>query len=245
MQRDVEVRLGPGDRKRLETVAGDRNSSHKHVWRAQIILATAAGCGTAEIMRRAGVSKPCVVALAAPLYGGRGRRAVARQDAQTRQSAGGGPGYRALVARTLGAPPGETTHWTSRAMAGTMGLAISTVQKIWRAHRLAPHQMRTFKLSRDPQFAAKVHDVVGLYVDPPAHSLVLSVDEKSQIQALDLTQPGLPMKRGRAGTMTHDYIRNAPLEAGQVQSMSLGISFAQTTGQKKRRNSMTIRTSSA
>src|SRR5271170_292263 len=120
----------------------------------------------------------------------------------------GDPVVACLIARTLSVPPGETTHWTSRAMAGAMGLAISTVQKIWRAHGHAPHRLRTFKLSRDPQFAAKVHDVVGLYVDPPAHSLVLSVDEKSQIQALDRTQPGLPMKRGRAGTMTHDYIRN-------------------------------------
>ena len=114
-----------------------------------------------------------------------------------------------LIARTLGAPPGQATHWTSRAMAEAMGLAISTVQKIWRAHGLAPHRLRVFKLSRDPQFAVKVRDVVGLYVDPPAHSLVLSVDEKSQIQALDRTQPGLPMKPGRAGTMTHDYIRNS------------------------------------
>jgi hypothetical protein len=113
-----------------------------------------------------------------------------------------------LIERTLGDPPGETTHWTSRMMASAMGLAISTVQKIWRVYGLAPHRLRTFKLSRDPQFAAKLRDVVGLYVDPPAHAVVLSVDEKSQIQALDRTQPGLPMKRGRAGTMTHDYIRH-------------------------------------
>ena len=105
-----------------------------------------------------------------------------------------------LIELTLGAPPGETTHWTSRAMGKVTGLAISTVQKIWRAHGLAPHRLRTFKLSRDPQFAAKVQDVVGLYVAPPAHAVVLSVDEKSQIQALDRTQPGLPMKKGRAGT---------------------------------------------
>jgi transposase len=114
----------------------------------------------------------------------------------------------ALVERTLGAPPGETTHWTSRAMAAATGLAVSTVQKIWRSHGLQPHRLRSFKLSRDPEFAAKVRDVVGLYIDPPAHAVVLSVDEKSQIQALDRTQPGLPMKRGRAGTMTHDYVRN-------------------------------------
>ena len=114
----------------------------------------------------------------------------------------------ALVERTLAEPPGETTHWTSRAMAAASGLAISTVQKIWRAHGLQPHRLRSFKLSRDPEFAAKVRDVVGLYVDPPAHAVVLSVDEKSQIQALDRTQPGLPMKKGRAGTLTHDYVRN-------------------------------------
>ena len=135
------------------------------------------------------------VALAAPLYGGRGRRAVARQDAQTRQSAGGGPGYR-MPDRAH--PRRAARHATTgRAVHGPVTVAaIGTVQKIWRAHGLAPHQMRTFKLSRDPQFAAKVHDVVGLYVDPPAHSLVLSVDEKSQIQALDRTQPGLPDEAG-------------------------------------------------
>ena len=104
-----------------------------------------------------------------------------------------------LIALTLGAPPGETTHWTSRAMADAMGLAVSTVQKIWRAHGLAPHRLQVFKLSRDPQFAARLRDVVGLYVDPPAHSLVLSVDEKSQIQALDRTQPGLPTSKAAPG----------------------------------------------
>lgn len=97
---------------------------------------------------------------------------------------------------------------TSRAMAATIGVAASTVQKVWRAHGLAPHRVRIFKLSNDPQFAAKVRDVVGLYVDPPEHAVVLSVDEKSQIQALDRTQPGLPLKPGRAGTMTHDYKRH-------------------------------------
>ena len=89
-----------------------------------------------------------------------------------------------------------------------MGLAVNTVQKVWHAHGLAPDRLRIFKLSRDPQFVDKLRDVVRLYVDPPPHSLALSVDEKSQIQALDRTQPGLPMKRGRAGTMTHDYIQH-------------------------------------
>src|SRR4030081_252892 len=93
-------------------------------------------------------------------------------------------------------------------MAKAAAISVSSVQRIWRAPGLQPHRVRQFKLSTDPQFAAKLRDIVGLYVDPPAHALVLSVDEKSQIQALDRTQPGLPMKKGRAGTMTHDYKRH-------------------------------------
>src|SRR5471032_2210182 len=93
-------------------------------------------------------------------------------------------------------------------MAGLVQISVSSVQRIWRSHGLQPHRVRQFKLSRDPEFIDKLRDVVGLYVDPPAHALVLSVDEKSQIQALDRTQPGLPMKRGRCGTMTHDYKRH-------------------------------------
>jgi hypothetical protein len=115
----------------------------------------------------------------------------------------------AVVTRTLDAvPPDEATHWTAPALAAASGLSVSSVQRIWRAHGLRPHQVRRFKLSTDPQFAAKVTDIVGLYIDPPAHAVVLSIDEKSQIQALDRTQPGLPMKKGRAGTMTHDYKRH-------------------------------------
>ena len=102
-----------------------------------------------------------------------------------------------LVRLTHEPPPHEATHWTARAMAKAVGLGVATVQKIWKAHGLAPHRWRAFKLSRDPAFAEKLHDIVGLYVSPPAHALVLSVDEKSQIQALDRTQPGLPMKKGR------------------------------------------------
>lgn len=105
-------------------------------------------------------------------------------------------------------PPHEATHWTLRAMATTVGLAASTVRDIWKAHGLAPHRWRQFKLSNDPAFVEKLVDVVGLYVAPPAHAVVLSIDEKSQIQALDRTQPGLPLKKGRGATMTHDYMRN-------------------------------------
>jgi transposase len=113
-----------------------------------------------------------------------------------------------VVALTLSNPPAETTHWTAAMMAAASGISVSSVQRIWRSHGLQPHRMRQFKLSNDPQFAAKLKDIVGLYVDPPAHAIVLSFDEKSQIQALDRTQPGLPMKQGRRGTMTHDYKRH-------------------------------------
>ena len=113
-----------------------------------------------------------------------------------------------VVGLTCSEPPGEATHWTGRAMAKTAAISLRSVQRIWASHGLQPHRIRSFKRSHDPEFAAKLEDIVGLYVDPPAHSLVLSIDEKSQIQALDRTQPGLPLKPGKAGTMTHDYVRN-------------------------------------
>jgi hypothetical protein len=110
-----------------------------------------------------------------------------------------------VVALTLAGPPPQATHCP--AMAKAVGISVSSVQRIWRAHGLQPHRVRQFKLSNDdPQFVAKLRDIVGLYVNPPDH--VLSVDEKSQIQALDRTQPGLPMKNGCAGTMIHDYKRH-------------------------------------
>src|SRR6201982_1160997 len=113
-----------------------------------------------------------------------------------------------VVALTQTEPPAEATHWTSAMMAKVVGISASSVQRIWRLHGLEPHRVKQFKNSTDPQFVDKLHDIVGLYVDPPAHAVVLSVDEKSQIQALDRTQPGLPLKKGRAATMTHDYKRN-------------------------------------
>jgi transposase len=113
-----------------------------------------------------------------------------------------------VVTLTCAEPPGEATHWTGRAMAKEAGISLRSVQRIWQAHDLQPHRIRTFKRSRDPEFAAKLEDIVGLYMAPPKHAIVLSVDEKSQIQALDRTQPGLPLKPGKAGTMTHDYKRH-------------------------------------
>jgi hypothetical protein len=112
-----------------------------------------------------------------------------------------------VLALTFEATPGEATHWTGGMMAEAAGISVSSVQRIWHRHGPQPHRVRQFKLSNDPAFADKLRDVVGLDMDPPAHALVFSVDEKSQIQALDRTQPGLPLKKGRAGTMTYDYSR--------------------------------------
>jgi transposase len=113
-----------------------------------------------------------------------------------------------VVEATLHTKPSNATHWSTRTMAIAQGISEATVWRIWKQHNLKPHLIKTFKLSRDKQFVEKLHDVVGLYMNPPDKALVLCVDEKSQIQALDRTQPGLPMKKGRCGTQTHDYKRN-------------------------------------
>ena len=199
------------------------------MWRAQIILATADGCGTAEIMRRSGKSKPVVWRWQARFMAEGVDGLIARQDAQARQAAaagrhraaGGRPGDRAAAGRRP--PTGPAGCWRKAA-----GVSLRSVQRILEAHQLAPHRIRTFKLSNDPKFAEKLRDVVGLYVDPPAHAVVLSVDEKSQIQALDRTQPGLPMKPGRAGTMTHDYKRTAPPRCSPPSTCSTAPSSAAT-----------------
>jgi transposase len=208
MRKDVVVDASAADRARLAAVVANRNSPQKHVWRTRIVLLTADGLGTVEIMRRTGKSKTCV-------WRWQERFMAAGVDGLLRDKTRPSrvPPLPAeiverVVALTQTDPPGETTHWTGVAMAETVGISVSSVQRIWRSYGLQPHRVRRFKLSTDPQFAAKLHDIVGLYVDPPAHAIVLSVDEKSQIQALDRTQPGLPLKKGRAGTMTHDYKRN-------------------------------------
>src|SRR6516164_8818809 len=201
MRAGIIVNVTPEDRRRLEAIAGDRNAPQKHVWRAKIILATADGCGTAEVMRRSGKAKPVVWRWQERFM----KEGVAGLTRDKTRKPGKPPLPAATVQRVvnlaLGPPPGEATHWTGRMLAKATGASLRSVQRILEAHQLAPHRVRTFKLSNDPKFADKLKDIVGLYVDPPEHAVVLSVDEKSQIQALDRTQPGLPMKRGRAGTM--------------------------------------------
>ena len=208
MKKGIEVRLGPGDRERLEAVIGSGNSPQKHVWRARIVLLSGDGLGTMAIQRQTSKGKPTI-------WRWQARFMAEGVDGLLRDATRPGrnkPLPAAMIERvvelTLAEPPGEATHWTGRAMAKAAGISLRSVQRIWAAHGLKPHRVRTFKLSSDPKFAAKVRDIVGLYIDPPEHALVLSVDEKSQIQALDRTQPGLPMKRGRCGTMTHEYKRH-------------------------------------
>ena len=208
MAQTVSIILSAGDRKRLAAVVGDRNRPQKHVLRARIILLSADRLSVLQVARQAGVSRPSVW---------RWQRRFAEKGVdgllrdKTRKP-GKAPLRPETVAKILALPctepPGEATHWTGRAVAQAVGISLRAVQRIWEAHRLQPHRIRTFKKSNDPAFAEKVEDIVGLYMNPPAYAVVLSIDEKSQIQALDRTQPGLPLKPGKCGTMTHDYKRN-------------------------------------
>src|SRR4051795_7295196 len=200
--------ISAGDRQRLAAIVADRNRPQKHVARARIILHSAERLDVAEVARRAQISRPAVwhwqqrfaEAGVAGLVHDKTRKPGKTPTPEAT--------VRRVVALTCGEPPGEATHWTGRMMAKAAGLSLRTVQRIWVAHKLQPHRIRTFKRSRDPEFIAKLADIVGLYLAPPRHAVVLSVDEKSQIQALDRTQPGLPLKPGKAGTMTHDYVRH-------------------------------------
>src|SRR5262245_60559831 len=200
MRKGVEVRLGPGDRERLEAIVRSGSSPQKHVWRARIVLLSAAGVGTTAIQRQTGKGKPTI-------WRWQARFTAEGVDGllhEATRPAGKPPLPPPTIERvaemTLAEPPGDATRWTGRAMAKAAGVSHRSVQRIWAAHGLQLHRVRTFKLSTDPKFAAKVQDVAGLSIDPPEHALVLSVDEKSQIQALDRTQPELPMKKGRCGT---------------------------------------------
>src|SRR6266566_4399119 len=208
MRTGISLTVTPAIRRHLKAVAANRNSPQKHVWRAQIVLLSAAGVGTNEIMRQTGKSKTCVWRWQERFMAEGFDGLLHDKTRPSRVAPLGADVAERVVALTQSDPPAETTHWTAPMMAKEIGISASSVQRIWHAHGLQPHRFRRFKLSNDPNFVEKLRDVVGLYVDPPAHAIVLSFDEKSQIQALDRTQPGLPMKKGRAGTMTHDYKRN-------------------------------------
>jgi transposase len=203
-----KVTVTDEDRKTLERWARGRSAPVRLMQRAKIVLMAAEGQENKDIADALRVTRQLVGRwrnryVAQGLAGiekdasGRGRKATAREAIAAR-----------IIECTTQRKPAHATHWSTRALAKELGTSRSMVNRVWRANQLKPHLYRTFKLSNDPKFIEKASDVVGLYLNPPEHALVLCCDEKSQIQALDRTQPGLPIKKGRCGTMTHDYKRN-------------------------------------
>ena len=192
----------------LEKLARAHSTPRQGAPRARILLLAAAGISNCEIARRLETSRPTVL-------DGRKRFEAERCDGLTWVRPGGGrkpsisaEKVRSIVDATLPTKPVNATPWSCRAMARAQGVSPATVQRIWNAHGLQPHGVKTFQVSRDPEFVDKLTDVVGLYWNPPDKALLLCVDEKSQIQALQRTQPGLPLKKGRCGTLTQDYKRH-------------------------------------
>jgi len=196
------------DHELLTALARGRNTPQKVALRARIVLAAATGQANHRLAKDLGVSRPTVL-----LW--RARYAAAGVDGLLKDAPRPGRRKRlpatkveAIVNATLHGRPRDATHWSVRTMARAQGVSPATVQRIWDAHGLQPHRVKTFKLSRDPHFVRKLRDVVGLYLNPPDKALVLCVDEKSQIQALDRTQPVLPLRPGIPARQTHDYIRH-------------------------------------
>ncbi len=208
MRKIEQISVSAADRERLERLVQDRNTAQKVVWRARIVLLASEGL-TAEGIAAAVDKSLLTVRRWRRRFVAKGVDGLLKDASRpSRVKPLASQKIAEVVHMTLHQKPPNATQWSVRSMAKATGISYSSVQRIWQAHGLKPHLVDTFKISRDKNFAAKVEDVVGLYLDPPDKALVLCVDEKSQIQALDRTQPGLPMKKGRAGTMTHDYKRN-------------------------------------
>ena len=202
------LRLRRGDRRRLEQWVNKRTTPQRVVERANIVLASAEGLSGTAICTAVGVSRPTVTQWL-DRYEAEGIDALLHDRPRSGRPRQITPDDEAeIVRKTLEEKPPNATHWSCRLMAEEVGVHPTTVSRIWRAHGLQPHRMDYFKLTTDPQFVEKLRDVVGLYVDPPERAVVFAFDEKSQIQALVRTQPGLPLKKGRAGTITHDYKRH-------------------------------------
>jgi transposase len=193
------------EREELTKLIRSKLTSVRLVQRARIVLLAAQGLQNKEIAAELGVGRVQVARW-------RERYGESRLEGIERDLPRGAPPVKVDVARlvelTTQSNPEAATHWSTRTMAQELGVSAASVSRHWRAHGLKPHLVRGFKVSRDPQFVEKLEDIVGLYLSPPEHALVLCCDEKSQVQALDRTQPGLPLKKGRAATMTHDYKRN-------------------------------------
>jgi transposase len=200
-----EIVLTEEERVELTKLSKSRLTSVRLAERARMILLAADGMQNQEIGEQLGVGRIQVARW-------RGRYAQLRLAGIERDLPRGAPPAKVDVARlvelTTQSKPKAATHWSTRTMAAELGISSSSVSRHWRANGLKPHLVRGFKVSRDPRFVEKLEDIVGLYMSPPEHALVLCCDEKSQVQALDRTQPGLPLKKGRAATMTHDYKRN-------------------------------------
>jgi len=192
----------------LEKLSGLRTAAHRDVQRASVLLMAGEGVASTRIAAQAGLS-PATVAAWRERFAKEGLKAFAGvRPGRGRKPSIPPEKVTEIVRATLHEKPAGETHWSCRSMAKAQGVSPATVQRIWSARGLKPHQVKTFKLSNDKRFEEKLVDVIGLYLNPPEQAIVLCMDEKSQIQALDRTQPSLPMKKGRIGTMTHDYKRN-------------------------------------
>jgi len=202
------VALSSEQRTILERLARQRSLPARLVERAQIVLLAAEGMENQHIARLMGMTPEKVARWRKRFLEG-GIEALKKDAPRAgRTRTINDRWVKKVLDMTLHQKPADATHWSTRTMAAAADISEASVRRIWHAHGLKPHLVRTFKLSRDPEFADKLEDIVGLYLHPPEHAIVLCADEKSQIQALDRTQPGLPMKKGRCGTMTHDYKRN-------------------------------------
>src|SRR5712691_336496 len=208
MRKIEQISISAADRERLERLVRDRNTPQKVVWRVRIVLLASDGL-TAEGIAAAVDKSLLTVRRWRRRYMAKGVDGLLKDATRPSRVKPLTPEkIKQVVHMTLHEKPPNATQWSLRSMAAAAGISYSSVQRLGHAHGLKPHLVKTIKVSRDRNFAAKVEDVVGLYLNPPDKALVLCVDEKSQVQALDRTQPGLPIKKGRAGTMTHDYKRH-------------------------------------
>jgi transposase len=203
------VQLSADDDRRLQVLSTRKRIEARIQMRARIVLLAAAGMSDKDIALKLLTDRRVAARWRARFLavGVDGLLHDATRPGRPRTAREAG-NVEEVVRITLEETPAGATHWSTRSLAQHLGTNASTVARIWRAHGLKPHRVQSFKLSNDPRFIEKLEDIVGLYLDPPEHALVLCCDEKTQIQALDRTQPGLPLKRGRGTTMTHDYKRN-------------------------------------
>lgn len=195
------------DKAELERLIRSGKTEQRVAFRARIVLGAASGKSNHALAGELETSRPTIIEWRKRFAQG-GVNALGEDRPRGRSFPSLPSAKEAEVIEKTLQTPKDATHWSCRSMAKVSGVSKASVQRIWDAHGLKPHLVKTFKLSNDPRFIEKLEDVVGLYMNPPEHALVFSIDEKSQIQALDRTQPGLPMKKGRDGTMTHDYKRN-------------------------------------